>query len=161
MCDQGNMKHRIRVAALITEADRIVLVQHVHPDTGEQWWVPPGGGLEPQDESIFECARREVFEETGLRIEPGGLVYLREFVDRENRARNLELFVGCLSHAGTLTMRNVKGSGPDEHYIREVRWVGKGELASMTVYPEVLKDEFWDDVAEGLAQTKCLGTQIG
>jgi 8-oxo-dGTP pyrophosphatase MutT (NUDIX family) len=31
----------------------------------EVWWVPPGGGVETADTSVFDCARRETFEETG------------------------------------------------------------------------------------------------
>jgi phosphatase NudJ len=42
-------------------------------------WRPPGGGLEPQ-ESLTECAIREVFEETGIRIRVSGVAFLREWV---------------------------------------------------------------------------------
>jgi 8-oxo-dGTP diphosphatase len=155
------MKHRIRVAALITERDKILLVQHVHPVTGEEWWVPPGGGVEHRDGSIFECARREVFEESGLQVELGSIVYIREFFDKENQSRNLEIFVECRAYSGTLTLEHVQGSGPDEHYIRDVRWWRKDELAGIAVYPEVLRDGFWDDAVAGFPRTRYLGTQIG
>ena len=58
------MNHRIRVATIIINNQKILLVKHVHPETGYAWWVPPGGGLEDKDASIFDCAKREVFEET-------------------------------------------------------------------------------------------------
>jgi len=157
----GNMTHRIRVAALITDGDRILLVQHIHPVTREEWWVPPGGGVEQEDGSVFDCARREVFEETGLRVELTNIVYIREFLDQENQARNLELFVGSTAHSGELTLRHVQGSGPDENYIRGVRWVPRCELGNITVYPEVLRSSFWEDLAEGFPRTKYLGTQYG
>lgn len=35
-------------------------------------WFPPGGGCEG-DESFAECAARELFEETGLRLAPADL----------------------------------------------------------------------------------------
>lgn len=155
------MKHRIRAAALITQGDSILLVQHVHPQTGFTWWVPPGGGVESKDASIFDCARREVFEETGLQVDLTGIVYIREFIDQENGARNLELFLGSRSFSGDLTLCHVQGSGPDEHYIRDVRWVPRDELHNIIVYPEVLKDEFWNDLAKGFLETRYLGTQIG
>ena len=61
------MRHRIRVAALLlNELNEILLVQHVHPVTNFEWWVPPGGGMESIDESIFSCAMRETFEESGI-----------------------------------------------------------------------------------------------
>ena len=36
------MKNRIRAAAII-DNNKILLVKHVHPITGFEWWVPPGG----------------------------------------------------------------------------------------------------------------------
>lgn len=155
------MKHRIRAAALITKADSILLVQHVHPQTGQQWWVPPGGGVESTDTSIIDCARREVFEETGLHVDLSSIVYIREFLDQENGARNLELFFAARSFSGELTMRHIQGSGPDEHYIRDVRWVPRDRLDGMVIYPEALKDAFWNDRAKGFPETKYLGAQIG
>jgi len=52
----------------------------LHPpqETGSDW-RPPGGGLEPQ-ESLAECAIREVFEETGIHIHVSGVAFLREWV---------------------------------------------------------------------------------
>ncbi len=41
------MKHRIRVAALITRGDAVLLVKHVAD--GHHWWVPPGGGIEGEE----------------------------------------------------------------------------------------------------------------
>lgn len=155
------MKHRIRAAALVTDGDAVLLVQHVHPETGEEWWVPPGGGVEAEDASLFDCVRREVFEETGLQVELNNVVYLREFVDQENQARNLELFVEATGFSGELTIRHVQGSGPDEHYIKDVRWVPKAELNDMVIYPEILRDDFWCDLAKGFPETKYLGVQIG
>ena len=49
------------------------------PLAAEDGWLLPGGGLE-RDESLFECARREVSEETGIEVEAQGIVFLREWV---------------------------------------------------------------------------------
>jgi 8-oxo-dGTP pyrophosphatase MutT (NUDIX family) len=155
------IRHRIRAAALITDGDQILLVQHVHPTSGETWWVPPGGGLEAGDASVFACAQREVFEESGLTVTLSRIVYIREFVDREARAHNLELFMAATSFSGKLSIRHVQGNGPDEHYIRDVRWIARDALPAMCVYPEILKDRFWDDQRRGFPEMRYLGTQIG
>lgn len=151
------MKHRIRAAALIVEGDKILLVKHVHPVNGETWWVPPGGGLEAADSSVFDCARRETFEESGLDVTLGRVVYIREFRDEENDTFHLELYMSCERYAGELTMRHIQGKGPDEHYIKDVRWVSKDEMRDLVVYPEVIQDSFWQDVANGFPETKYLG----
>jgi 8-oxo-dGTP pyrophosphatase MutT (NUDIX family) len=58
---------------LIDEADRVLLFHGFDPaEPGDGYWFTPGGGLEP-DESPAEGAARELFEETGLRVEPAML----------------------------------------------------------------------------------------
>ena len=66
------MQHRIRAAAIVVQGDSVLLVQHQHNDLqgGRPWWVPPGGGVEGE-ESLMDCAQREVLEETGLSVELG------------------------------------------------------------------------------------------
>ncbi len=155
------MRHRIRAAALIVKNDTILLVQHVHPDSGEVWWVPPGGGVETTDTSVFDCARRETFEETGLDVKLSRIVYIREFVDEENGAHNLELFIISTAYSGELAIRHIQGRGPDEHYIKDVRWVHKGDLQHLLIYPEILQDAFWADLAQGFPETKYLGKSTG
>ena len=123
--------------------------------------MPPGGGVETADASVFDCARRETFEETGLHVELLRIVYIREFVDEENDAHNLELFINSRGYSGELTTRHIQGSGPDEHYIKDVRWVQKDKLQSLVVYPEILKDAFWDDLGQGFPETKYLGKSSG
>ncbi len=45
----------------------------------EAAWSPPGGGME-RDESLAECAAREVLEETGIAVDIGRVAFLREWV---------------------------------------------------------------------------------
>ena len=49
---------------ILDDAGKVLLQQR--SDNG--WWGLPGGGMDP-GESFSECAVREVFEETGLRVE--------------------------------------------------------------------------------------------
>lgn len=59
------------VGALIIEGDRIVLVERAK-DPLKGWWSIPGGLIE-LGERVADAVRREVREETGLEVEPGGL----------------------------------------------------------------------------------------
>ena len=153
------MNHRVRSAAIIVNNNKILLVKHVHPETGYTWWVPPGGGVKEIDDSIFDCAKRETFEETNLRIEVSRLLYIREFYDKENQKLNVEFFVLADNFEGEINLRNIKGSGPDEHFIKEVKWLSKEELKNLIVFPEILKDKFWNDYELGFTSVKYLGRQ--
>lgn len=152
------MHHRIRAAALVIKENRVLLVEHKHPETGKVWWCPPGGGLE-NGESILDCVRREVFEESGLSVEPGRIVYVREFVDLEWNRHNLELFLVAPTFAGNLTIDN--NQGIDAAYIKRVCLLDRYEMEGLTVYPEILKDGFWGDLQNGFPETRYLGLQRG
>lgn len=155
------MVHRIRAASLIVNDDKVLLVKHVHPRTGFTWWVPPGGGVEERDASIFDCARREAFEETNLTVDISKIVYVREFLDTESQKLNIEFFVLADNYHGEIGLGNINGNGLDEQYIKEVRWLSKGELQDIVVFPEILKDEFWSDCAANFPTVKYLGRQDG
>lgn len=147
------MQHRIRAAVLIVENDRVLLVEHRDPADGRIFWVPPGGGIEG-DESIFDCARREVLEETSLDVAPGRVVYLREFV--EPARHHLEIFVLADSFDGEPRVGDIAGL-TDEHWIQSVRFLSREEIQPLTVYPECLKDGFWDDLRDGFPGVRYLG----
>lgn len=155
------MNQRVRAAVILPRGSSLLLVLHVDPETGAAWWVPPGGGLEETDETVLQCALRETTEETGLYVRLGKLVYLREFCVAATHTRHLELFFLGDVTGGALTTANVRGTGPDEHMIREVRWVERREMAGLTIYPEHLAVGFWDDLERGFPEVRYLGAQLG
>ncbi len=154
------MRHRIRAAALIVRNLEILLVCHRTPGTSDLWWIPPGGGLEAFDASIFACACRETFEETGLQAACSRIAYIREFVETSRQIRHLELFVVADEFSGNITLANLPPAGADFEMIQESRWVAQEDLSALTVYPEIIQDRaFWDDYAAGFPTLKYLGCQ--
>ncbi|MEZ0275789.1 MAG: NUDIX domain-containing protein [Roseimicrobium sp.] len=151
------MKHRIRAAALVVNDDRILLVRHVYPENGESFWVPPGGGLEDADDSIFDCASREVFEEIGLTVTLSRIAYIREFSDQAIDTMHLEVFLFAESATGTITLEHLPPGQPDSDMIKESRFVSREEMQSLTVYPSELKDAFWEHHESGFRETRYLG----
>jgi 8-oxo-dGTP diphosphatase len=154
------MKHRVRAAVIILKDEKLLMVKHVNPESGDAWWIPPGGGLEDQDNSIHDCAIREVFEETGLQVTVGKMVYLREFIETVPRIHHIELFFLAEDFSGDLTIENIKGNGPDEDWIQQLAWFGQDEIQAIKVYPELLQDGFWDDLQAGFPETRYLGVDF-
>ena len=54
----------MRVAAVVIEADLVLLVAHQFPNQPRAWLLP-GGGVE-LGETLIEAAAREIHKETGL-----------------------------------------------------------------------------------------------
>ena len=60
---EGNMEKQFTATVYIVDGNKVLLL--FHPKLGK--WLPPGGHIE-EGETPPECAIRETFEETGLRI---------------------------------------------------------------------------------------------
>jgi 8-oxo-dGTP diphosphatase len=146
------MRYGISAAALIVHEGRLLLVRHREPEQYD-FWTPPGGSLQG-DESIFDCARRELREETDLNAELGRILYIQEFV--EPGYHFCKFFILASSFSGTLTLANRQ---PGEEFLQEARFFAREELASLTVHPEILKDQFWQDRAADYPPTRYLGLE--
>ena len=96
------MKYGISAAALIVQGEKLLLVNHKQAGDYD-FWVPPGGRLEGS-ESIFDCARRETLEETGLNVEPYNILYIQEFF--EPGYHFCKFFILCKTFSEKLTLAN-------------------------------------------------------
>ena len=73
------MNVRILARTLTISDERVLLVRNKDAD----FWYPPGGGWEYNTETIKECAKREVYEETGYEIEIDRMLWLQEFHEND------------------------------------------------------------------------------
>lgn len=152
------MKSRISVGVLIFKEGKILLIKHVHPKTRFTWWVPPGGGVKGT-ESIFETAQREVFEETGMTVKLDKIAYIRQFIYRAQEENNIIIYFTAKEVRGKETVKNIKGKGMDENYIKGLHYFNKEEMKKETVFPEILKDEMWQDNQKGFPSIKFIGVE--
>jgi ADP-ribose pyrophosphatase YjhB (NUDIX family) len=146
------MEYGISAAALVVEGERILLVHHQEAERFD-FWVPPGGRLKG-NESIFECAKREALEETGLIVELDRIVYIQEFWEPEYHF--CKFFILGRTLGGDLTLAN-KEQG--EGFLVDARFFSQDDLRDVTVHPEILKDQFWDDLKVGFMGTRYLGLE--
>lgn len=123
---------------VLDDKDRILLVRNADVDL----WLPPGGGIEP-DESPWDAAVREMQEETGLLVEPVQIVGVYGGPEYRVTYPNGDV----VSYVMTVyECRVVSGEmAPDNEEILEIRYFSKTELESTQTLPWVriiLRDVF-------------------
>ena len=146
------MRHRIAAGALVLRDDRLLLVHH-RREGAYDFWVPPGGGVVGA-EALDEAAAREVAEETGLVVEATALAYIDELLisgTRQCKFWYLARIVG-----GTLATGSA--AALSEHIV-EAHFLRGDELGDKTVFPTVIRDEFWVHLREGFERPRFLGVR--
>ena len=89
----------------------------------EEFWLPPGGGLE-FGETIEDCLKREFLEETNTVISVGKFLKINEFIKLPLHA--IELFYEVKIISGELGI----GFDPEmeQQIIKDVRWLSFAEV---------------------------------
>ena len=75
----------VGVGAVVLGDGKVLLVRRANPPRRGEWSLP--GGAQETGETVFEAARREVREETGLTIEILGLVDVVDSIHRDEDGR--------------------------------------------------------------------------
>ena len=136
------MTHRIRVAGLVRLGEEILLVQQQNRH-GVRRWSIPGGRLEPSDPDIFRGAEREVWEETGLRVEARRIRFISEYLAPDLFA--ITLIIECQLAEGELPENIHLDNTMEDDNIHGVAWwsitgiQNTADLMSRTLG----KPEFW------------------
>ena len=122
------MEHRISAGVIVESDGKVLLVRHHKPGAYDFWVAPGGGAL--GDEDLRATAKREAFEECGLYIEPGRLLYIEEFV--QPGKRHCKVWFAVHLVGGTLDFGAPEARS--EHIV-EAAWLEHDELAGRTVFP--------------------------
>lgn len=149
----ASIRHRISAGAIVIRDDRILLVHHAIPGR-EDFWVPPGGGAEGA-ETIMDCVVRECFEETGLRVSPHKIVYVEEFMDAGRHI--CKHWIQCEADSGDPNLAHLIAE--EKGTLIAARFFNREEMASLNVYPRLMRDVFWDDYAAGFPTVRYIHQQ--
>ena len=119
------------VGAVVVRADgRILLTRRANPPLQGLWSIP--GGVLELGETIAECARREVLEESGVHCAPTDIFYAVDSIHRDaaGRVRYHYLIVDVLAQWTSGEAR----AGTDA---LDVGWFTLDELADLATTPQV------------------------
>jgi 8-oxo-dGTP diphosphatase len=136
------MRHRISAGALVVHRNRLLLARHFRPGKYD-FWAPPGGGVEG-DEELSATAEREAREETGLHVRATALAYIDELIDASGRLVKFWYLAEYIS--GEI---DVHANPATEEAIIEAAWFGRADLPHGHVFPAPLRGRFWDDLGSG------------
>lgn len=130
----SNNGFRIAARGLIVKDKRLLFVSN----EGHYWYLP-GGRLE-QAENLCDCVEREVYEETGLIVKTGKLLYLLESFDLNDQRHKINFYFQT-----TLVSGEIRESWPDtDGVVQFRRYFSLPEIQTQkTIIPRFLKDGKW------------------
>lgn len=116
------------VGAVIFRGEQVLLIERgKEPLKG--WWTLPGGLVEP-GERLENAVRREVMEETGLRVTPRAIaaVFERIMPDEEGRTEFHYVIVDYLCEY-------LSGSLAAASDVADAAWVALGDMGTLKMAP--------------------------
>lgn len=131
------MPIRLATCAVILHDNRLLLV-NAFPGHQSDLWCAPGGGAEV-GASLPDNLKREVFEETGLRIRVGPPCLVNEFHEPATGFHQVEVFFRCTITDGTLS----DDWQDPEAVVNRRRFVTEEEITGLRVKPDSLAHVAW------------------
>lgn len=114
---------------LFDDEGRLLLVRQA--ESIGTYWNAPGGRLD-DGESLEECLRREILEETGLVVESARLVFSHTFLS----PGRTDIYFGfhVTEYSGTLGV-GATHTESEQQEITDIRFIGQNEKLADPLYP--------------------------
>ena len=124
------IRPRVRVAGILIEDDRILLIEHTK--NNRKYWLVPGGGVD-WGESAAEALIREFKEETGLDIEVEKFLFISETIapDKQKHVINLYFKIKKAENSS-----NIMKLG-EEKILTDLRFIPEDEIKNIKLYPNI------------------------
>jgi len=121
----SHKKIRIRVAGLVVEENKVLLI--AHKKKGEIYWLLPGGGVEYQ-ESLDEALKREFIEELGLNVTVGDIALIADSIEPNGKRHIVNIVFWCNVINQSIRLGN-------EKILYDFSFKHVNELADIVMYP--------------------------
>ncbi len=117
---------------MVWRGDRVLLIRRGRPPRQGEWGIP--GGAQALGETVFEAARREVLEETGVSIQPTGVVTVVDSIGRDD-AGNIEYHYTLVE----VVARWISGEAAAASDADAVRWATLAEAGRLIDWDETMR----------------------
>ena len=135
----------IRPCIILIEDGKVLCI-HCKYEDGE-YYLFPGGGVEP-GETIADSAVREMFEETGLKVEIKKLVYVNDWVKNLNtneRVLNM-FFLGKVKGGEIIQVEKDGGK------VKKVEWIELNNFNEIDFRPKFISQRLKEDYEKGFPE---------
>ena len=119
----------VGVGTVVMDSDMVLMIKRGKPPRQGSWSLP--GGAQELGETISEAARREVREETGLKIEIFGLIDVVDSV-RSDADDKIEYHYTLIDLAGYSVGGTLMAGGDAQ----DCRWFTRTEINAMDIWSE-------------------------
>lgn len=138
--DSDNEDPQLAARAVVVDKDLFLVVTDANG-----YWYFPGGRLQ-SGEGFRECAVRETFEETGIRVRVGDVIAVHD-IGGSLGVRKIELFFSgaVLSGPSGREWSDIDGT------VSEVRWCTPNEIEELDVRPAQIVPHFLSGKRNGAA----------
>jgi ADP-ribose pyrophosphatase YjhB (NUDIX family) len=121
----------VGVGAVVFRNGRVLLVRRARPPRRGEWSLP--GGLQRLGETVFEAARREVLEETRVKIRPLAVVDVVDLIERvDQRVRYHYTLIDVLAFW-------IEGEAMAGTDAAEILWAERAEVEKRIGWSETVR----------------------
>ena len=124
------IRPRVRVAGILIEDDRILLIEHTK--NNRKYWLVPGGGVD-WGESAAEALIREFKEETSLDIEVEKFLFISETIAPDKQKHVINLYFKIKKSENS---SNIMKLG-EEKILTDLRFIPEDEIKNIKLYPNI------------------------
>jgi len=143
------MSPRTRAVAIVIHQNKILLMHRIN--NGHEYYVFPGGGVEP-NETIENAVLREVLEETTLNVTINKLLYHHDYYQDGNQYFYLCNYVSGEPQLSQNSDEKLKMTKDDKNFYQPL-WIPINQLNQMLLYPLEIKDWLITDVKNNFIHT--------
>jgi 8-oxo-dGTP diphosphatase len=117
--------------AVVRRTGRVLLAQRSVPPSVGKWGFP--GGMQELGETVRDCARRELLEETGIRARPIEELSVLDMIRHDDAQRVMTHFTLIC-----VLMDWEAGEGEPIEDALAVRWMSVAEAEALDTFPDAV-----------------------